>query len=129
MEGNAYDQRLADIGERLYKAIEDKYPGLYFDTAIFMDWAEGHEKDLYTKQEACRRSLLQMMESGADIEQFRKKALEWGKTILKIYERYHAWSKAQVSRPAAAAISTPEPVAMAPIPPAPAPQLQQARLI
>lgn len=130
MEFSPYFKTIDSLCDKLCDAIERQFPGLTYSGYVVEDWAEEHAKELSTRHNDLRDDLCAMKEAnrGDDIEQFRKKLLEWGKTVLKIYEKYYAWSKIQASRPAAAA-DPEEPMPVALMPPSPTPQLQQARLI
>lgn len=131
-EFSPYFKHIDSFCDKLVDAIERQYSGLTFSGYVIEDWAREHEAVLSSRHNALRDELCAMKEAnrGDDIEQFRKKLLDWGKTVLKIHEKYHAWGRVQHSGVDLAAPHEERTVvAVAPLPPAAAPQLQQARLI
>lgn len=99
MEFSPYFKAIDGFCDKLVDAIERQFPCLTFSGYVVEDWAAEHEKALFTRHDTLRNELCAMQDAkqGNDLDQFRKKLLDWGKTVLKIYEKYHAWVKSQVT--------------------------------
>lgn len=89
MEEDNYETEFLNTCDKLNKMILSKYMPAGTVAGGRLAWAAENAHDLNKQEEKLYEKINMLWMNGMDFDEFKKKVLDWGRTILQIYKKHH----------------------------------------